>query len=189
MRCDDVIRELAAPTAGGDPAALANHLATCPACARLAENAARFDRLWQTTRPVEPSVDTWDALWANVSARLDQPVEVEVAVARETAEATPERDLIPFPVAARRSWRRQGLWAFSLAQAAGLLIGFGLLLARAPEPAGAALVSVEEGEQVIIGDHGRVDRRDAYADAPQDTLDDNYAMLNAFEAMAKAKDL
>jgi DNA-binding helix-hairpin-helix protein with protein kinase domain len=187
MRCDDVIHELATPTAGGDPAALADHLAICPSCARSAANAARFDRLWEATRPVEPSVETWDALWANVSARLDVPVEV----ALETADLPPGRDLIAFPVAARRSWRSRELWAFSLAQAACLLLAFGLLLGRAPEPAGAALVRVdiEAGEQVIIRDKGQVDRRDAYADAPQDTLDDNYAMLNAFEAMAKAKDL
>ena len=55
MRCDEVIRELAVPTDDRDSAALAEHLANCPSCAVWAKRDAEFDRLWDATRPAEPS--------------------------------------------------------------------------------------------------------------------------------------
>ena len=73
MRCEEVIRELAVPTAGRDELAISRHLAGCEACSRWAEQAAEFDRLWDATRPVEPSAEAWDNLWSSVTAQLDQP--------------------------------------------------------------------------------------------------------------------
>ena len=55
MHCDKVIRELAVPTDDRDSAVLAEHLANCPSCAGWAKKDAQFDRLWDATRPVEPS--------------------------------------------------------------------------------------------------------------------------------------
>ena len=72
MQCDKVIRELAVPTDERDSASLAEHLAQCPACARWADNAARFDRLWEATRPAEPAGDVWDTVWARVACAVDK---------------------------------------------------------------------------------------------------------------------
>jgi hypothetical protein len=71
MRCDEVIRELAAPTDSRDPASLADHLSRCPSCTTWAEHAARLDRLWQVTQPVEPTSDVWDDVWAKVVSSLE----------------------------------------------------------------------------------------------------------------------
>lgn len=184
LRCDDVNRELAVPTAGCDPAALAEHLAACPDCAHAAERAERFDRLWRASRPPEPSDAAWDSLWAGVAAGLDaaEPVEVGGDLIEEE-----EHDLIPLPVAASRRWRRWGTALFGLAQAAVLLVGFGLLLTRTQPEAAASVVSVdiEPGEVVLIRGDGQVRRSEpALPDMPGDTVDGNFAMFNALEAMA-----
>ena len=54
LRCDDVTRELAAPSADRDCAALADHLAGCPSCSTFAAGVDALDRLWVVTRPAEP---------------------------------------------------------------------------------------------------------------------------------------
>ena len=148
MHCDDVTGELAAPTAGCDLAALADHLAACPACSLFAKRAAHLDHLWEITRPVAPSERAWDVLWAGVCDHLDRPVEVEVGIVEIEEEAG--RDLIALPIAVSRPWRRWATAVFGLAQAAALLVGFGLMLARSPQEAQAAVVSVdiEPGERV-----------------------------------------
>ena len=66
MRCEDVIRELAAPTDTRDAASLAEHLSRCPSCAAWAERAARLDHLWEVTQPAEPTPEVWDNVWAQV---------------------------------------------------------------------------------------------------------------------------
>ena len=182
MRCDDVIRELAAPTAGCDSAALADHLAACPACSHFAERVAHLDHLWEATRPALPSDRAWGVLWTAVCDQLDQPVEVGISVEEEVG-----RDLIALPVAVSRPWRRWATVVFGLAQAAALLVGFGLMLARAPQETHAAVVAVdiEPGETVLIGDNGQVNRTEIDADVGPSDIDENYAMFNALEAMAK----
>ena len=55
MRCDEVVRELAAPTGNRDREAMAEHLAACSACAEWARRAGDLDRLWGATRPAEPT--------------------------------------------------------------------------------------------------------------------------------------
>ena len=64
MHCDELIRELAVPTDDRDSAAVAEHLANCPSCAGWARRDAQFDRLWNATRPLEPSPQVWDTVWA-----------------------------------------------------------------------------------------------------------------------------
>jgi len=61
MRCEEVTRELAAPTGLADPAALAGHVASCPGCAEWSRRSARLDRIW----------DAMEALWLGASAALD----------------------------------------------------------------------------------------------------------------------
>jgi hypothetical protein len=66
-RCVEVTRELAAPTGTPDPAAVAEHLASCPHCASWGRHAAALDRLWEATRPAAPPASSWNALWADVA--------------------------------------------------------------------------------------------------------------------------
>jgi hypothetical protein len=77
MRCDDVIRELAAPTDTRDSASLSDHLNRCPSCADWAQRADRLDRLWQLTQPVEPTSGVWDNVWARVVSSLDAPAALD----------------------------------------------------------------------------------------------------------------
>ena len=72
MHCDEVIRELAVPTDDRDPASLAEHLAQCPSCAAWADRAAQFDRLWEATRPAEPTGEMWDTVWTQVACAVDK---------------------------------------------------------------------------------------------------------------------
>lgn len=85
MRCEDVIRELAAPVDGQDAAALADHLDNCSACAEWSARMASWDRLWNATRPVEPAPEVWDAVWDRIERSLDQAP----ARTREVAESIP----------------------------------------------------------------------------------------------------
>jgi hypothetical protein len=71
MRCVDVIRELASPTDTRNTVDLAEHLNRCPSCANCAKQATQFDRLWDTTRPAEPSPDVWENLWSQVARSLE----------------------------------------------------------------------------------------------------------------------
>ena len=71
MRCEDVIRELAAPSDGKASAALAEHLENCPACAEWSARMASFDRLWAQTGPAEPTDVQWNAVWNLISLNLD----------------------------------------------------------------------------------------------------------------------
>jgi hypothetical protein len=71
MRCLDVIRELAAPTNTQNTVDLAEHLNRCPSCANWARQATQFDRLWDTTRPAEPSPGVWENLWSQVARSLE----------------------------------------------------------------------------------------------------------------------
>ena len=72
MRCVDVIRELAAPTDTRNTVDLAEHLNRCPSCANWARQATQFDRLWDTTRPAEPSPE-----------RVGEPVVASCLLARK----------------------------------------------------------------------------------------------------------
>jgi hypothetical protein len=113
MRCDDLTRELASPTGALSSAQMAEHLAACPTCAEWSRRANRFDRIWEATRPTEPSMDALDALWARASVELDG-----VKAPATLKFARPNRG------------RRRAMVAFFAAQAAVLLVGALLLLDR-----------------------------------------------------------
>lgn len=124
MRCDEVILELAVPSADHDPAVMAEHLAGCEACAEWARRAERLDRLWDATRPTEPTPAAWNVVWSNIAEGL---------AAREThpASTTPAT---PIVIPARRP--APGRWIAAvalvgLAQAAAILVALGLAW-RAP---------------------------------------------------------
>ena len=111
MRCEDLTREIASPTGALDPAAMAGHLAACPACDEWSRRAEKLDRIWEATRPSGPSMDAMDALWARASAELD---------ARKAAPA-----MLRLDRPGRRRWAMAGL---VLAQAAAVLVAAAVLL-------------------------------------------------------------
>jgi hypothetical protein len=168
MRCDDVIRELAAPTDARDSASLSEHLNHCSSCAAWAERAARLNRLWQVTQPVEPTSDVWDHVWAQVISSLDVQTTKGVISPAVTSlrnglgSGTPptftakpnERSLTrPF-----RSKRLAAIAIVGLAQAAAVLLVAGMswqffVPSRTPQTkviASLPSVDIEEGHLVMI---------------------------------------
>ncbi len=110
LRCDDVTGALSAPRAAIDLPGLAEHLAECPSCAAQVERDAALTRLWESTRPLEPSAETWNTIWAGVCDRLDaQPVTIPL-----------------------RPRQRHTAIAFITAQAAAVLAAFVLWAAHRP---------------------------------------------------------
>jgi hypothetical protein len=143
MRCDEVVRELSAPTADRDRAAMAEHLAGCSACAEWARRVQGLDRLWDATRPAEPSPEAWDAVWANIAQALPGAVVVHRAGEDSPApDFSPSRNgsgpkllmhpapaPAPAPAGSRprgRSWRLTAVVLVGLAQAAAILVALGL---------------------------------------------------------------
>jgi len=216
MRCDEVIRELAVPTAGRDDLAVSLHLADCEACARQAALAAAFDRLWQDTRPAEPAPETWDNLWSSVAAKLDQPSSSPV-----TATYARSIHVSGSPLKAAHSAgglatpRRGRLWSglaaagiIGLAQAAALLIALGVswrtpvrppsvtqasqipqIAVISPNPAMGvdSVVEVEEGQVVLIRSDGpEVRVDDLTAQEVSNGVDEWYLFFNVLEPMAKS---
>jgi len=121
-RCDDVTRELSAPTGRLDAEALDRHLAACVACADFARRSARLDDLWAESRPAVPA-DAFGALWA--------AVEREAAVA--VADDRPRPKLLAMPAGqAPGRWRRQAIVGLLMAQAAAAAVIF-LTMAVQPE--------------------------------------------------------
>ena len=111
MRCDEVIRELSVPTPGRDDLAISRHLTGCETCSRWAEQAAEFDRLWDATRPAEPSAPAWDHLWSSVTAQLDQPAHATVNGIRSIHSPGLPSAVSPAPSGAAvtgAAWRRSG---------------------------------------------------------------------------------
>jgi hypothetical protein len=145
MRCDEVVRELAAPTADGDRTAMADHLAGCAACADWARRAEGLDRLWDATRPAGPSAEAWDAVWARIATTLPCPAPAEEM---PTAVASPSRNGVApkilvhpgsVPAGPRprgRTWRFAAVALVGLAQAAAILIALGLAWRTQPHPDG-----------------------------------------------------
>src|SRR5436309_265812 len=142
MRCEDVIRELAAPTGEPDQTAMAQHLAGCPACAAWARRAGQLDALWDAARPPEPAPEAWDSVWATLVRELNALATVEVvspATVRPSPNGRPSKVVAhpaPSPSAAhRRTWRLAAIALVGLAQAAAILIALGLIrFTPTPDP-------------------------------------------------------
>jgi len=135
MQCDEVIRELATPTDNHDSTALAGHIAGCPACAGWANRAVQLDRLWEATRPPEPTPDVWDAVWVRMATSLDPSTSTEVgsSFTTRTAASTNGSPVVvklppkgPRHSPRSRPWRLVAIGLVGLAQAAAILLAVGL---------------------------------------------------------------
>jgi hypothetical protein len=132
MLCNDFIQELAVPTDDRDSAGLAAHLSNCPGCAAWAKRDAQFDRLWNATRPVEPSSQVWDSVWSYITSSFDSstPADFE-AIASPMATSNGsvprvERPLGLTPASSRsRRWNWAAIGLIGLAQAAAVLLAVG----------------------------------------------------------------
>jgi len=202
MRCVDVIAELAVSTPDAtNPAPVAEHLAHCPRCAAWAGRDAKLQRLWEATRPEEPSASAWATVWGQVTQALDSAPVPAMA---------PPLTLRPAPAAAR-PWRRWGVAAFGIAQAAVLLVAAwfvsgpdgnprpqgarpGTELASTLDPSNAGLipstagpdVEIESGTIVMIesGPEGvKVVRQ--LIDESSTAVDAGFVAIGIFEAMAE----
>jgi len=135
MRCNEVIRELAAPTGDRDRTAMAEHLAGCGSCAAWARRAAQLDQLWEATSPPKPAPAAWDSVWSSIAQALDSSAPTEIAAPAPSQPSrngsSPKVIAHPAPDGPRPAWRfRTGrlaaLTGVGLAQAAAILIAVGL---------------------------------------------------------------
>lgn len=167
LSCNDVIQ---GPGAGHDAQAVAEHLAACPECSTLT-------RLWESTRPVEPTAAAWDSVWTRISRQLDHAA---------VAEMQPE----PAGVFALTSrWQRIAGGSLVAAQAAAILAAV-VLGTSAPTPVVAkatpSVVDIETGELTCIGEKGQVRRiPELVQDEGPNTISANFAMFNDFESLAE----
>lgn len=204
MNCDEVIRELAAPTDDRDSAALAEHLTDCRSCADWARSAEQLDRLWDVTRPHEPSTAVWDAMWARVIAVLDaasSPALSHNAAATRATRAVPTDVISPSNVHSgsaprRRPWRMAAIGLVGLAQAAAVILAVVLAPRTSnefPSQSPSAVVSapvmlnleIDEGHLVVI----RCDQLSAEVEdrTPHESygFDDWYPVFNTVEGLSK----
>jgi len=128
MHCDEVVKELATPTDHRDSTALADHIAGCPACADWANCAVQLDRLWEATRPIEPTPDVWDAVWARMASSLDPSTSTEL---ESTGPLNGSPRVVEIPLNGPRHSPRSRPWhsaaiGLGLAQAAAILLAVGL---------------------------------------------------------------
>lgn len=157
-----------------------------------ADREAGIDRLWDASRPIEPTAAAWETLWAGVLDRLDAPA--------EAAPAPAPLRLEPVPANRWTSWRHKGRVALGLAQAAAILMAAGLLLRQVPEPRGRSTdptafgpqvveVNIDAGQVILIHDQ-HADRAplvlalETSADRV-DSVDAQYLMFNALESLAQ----
>ena len=127
MRCEDLTRELARPTGALASAEVLGHLAACPACAERSRRDGQLDRIWEATRPLGPSMDAMDDLWARAARELDglkSPATLKLAA----------------PGRARRP--RRAMVALFVAQAAAILVAALIVLARNGHEVKAAFLNL-----------------------------------------------
>lgn len=174
MRCEDVMRALAVPVEGRDAAALAEHLDHCSVCAEWSARGIAWDRLWDATRPEEPTQDAWDVVWLRVEQSLEQRsahaqerVGSSWTVSAKSASmqnvAAPSAvAAVPFPHRSHRRFRFFATAAAAVLAAVGLFawefppVGNGPEIARIEvSPDSTALhaiatVDIDEGQLVVI---------------------------------------
>ncbi len=155
MRCDDVIRELAVPSGEQNPAMLRDHLAACASCANWATHAGQLDRIWELTRPTEPSPEAWDAVWAQIASSLDSSTVTQVEtfslpMASVNGRASSLLKPVEPKLAVRersRNWRALGV--IGIAQAAAILLVISLTWHRSPEPIRPVVADVKAPSTAI----------------------------------------
>jgi hypothetical protein len=214
MQCNEVIRELAAPSDDQDSAALAEHLAGCAACSEWAKRASQLDRLWEVTRPADPTPQAWEAVWTRIVASLESStsIRVEHSTARtasrngSTPQAAPTTAQ-PFSSSRRRPWSLAAVASFGLAQAAAVLFVVGLAwhsfplsrnaqIVQRPDPtpstetspsldATSLSIEIEEGNLVVIRSEGQQPEVLVLtSESSPFGIDDWLLMFNAVESMA-----
>jgi hypothetical protein len=186
MRCVDVVQELAVPTSKRNSVEMAEHLAACPRCATEAARSAQLDRLWDASRPDEPTSEQWDALWADCMHRLDHPELTPVA------PMSRPRGNVHLSLKFRRY---AAVASIVLAQAAAILIAV-FLTPRPDQPRSTpsssapitAAIVIEAGQHVVIArDAQGIHLRHLPWDEAHngvvgnDVVDPYLLMLNAFE--------
>ena len=114
MRCDEISRELSAPTGRLDSSAVSAHLKDCSLCANWANQVKKLDDLWDATRPAEPSASAFESAWSGVSAHLDEPATI--------------------PTPARSPMTRRVVFALVSAAAASLLLAVWMGRHQPPGP-------------------------------------------------------
>ena len=172
MRCVDVMGMRATPSDTAEDGALREHLSHCPRCAAWVEDAARFDRLWDATRPSPPPEPAWDALWARVAAQREASTPVLLPMVRESAP---------------RRGQRVAAFVFGIAQIAAVLAAVMCLPPARPGrvEASTVAVEVETGQILFISTDGKgVQVRELARNENSMAVDPYYAMLNAVEGMA-----
>jgi hypothetical protein len=204
MNCDDVIRQLAVPTDDRDSSALAVHLSACPGCAAWARQAEQFERLWELTRPAEPSPEVWDSVWVRVLTSLDSTNRsrlngVSNQVYQGQSGPSPKVDSTAEPhghLLPKRLWIGIGL--VGLAQAAAVLLAVTLTwrssatsspsqsrTVTAPDLASATIsLEIEEGHLVVIHWDGALGKIEDRTPQVSDGVDDWLLGLNAVEGLA-----
>jgi hypothetical protein len=180
MRCCDVIRELVLPSDECDLAALAEHLAHCRTCSAAAKQSSQFNRLWELTRPDEVLHDTWDIVWARITASLASSKRTTLTtVGSPVASPSGSGGAVAMPLVGERStfrsrrWMAAAIGLIGLGQAAAILLA--VLLTGHPSgnspsipgagnrdlslgsrsPTGsqsdvAARIEIDEGQRVVI---------------------------------------
>jgi hypothetical protein len=213
MRCDEVIRELAVPTAGRDDRTLAQHLARCETCARWADRARKLDRLWDATRPADPGAQTWDSLWSSVAANLDQPATSSGNGSHPGPLSESKAKVLSFPGSSPETVRARpwvnvaAIGMIGLAQAAALMLAVGLsghapveapatrrdlheVASVAPEPAPRIDAEIEVGEgrvALIRSAESKVEVVDLPAQEKPGGTDRWYWVYNQFESFSMSE--
>lgn len=193
MQCDNVIRELAVPTDDRDSAGLTEHLAQCPSCAAWADRAARFDRLWEATRPAEPTSEIWDTVWAHVASGVDKKEFVVHSSSLNGSAARIEDSPVPSGRSPGfRARRLMAIGSLGIAQAAAVFLA--VFLSWPPSAvvtdsnvmaASDGIVEIEEGQQVVIRIEGPAARLVVLT--PEGTsygVDPMYLAFNEVEGIA-----
>jgi hypothetical protein len=178
MRCDDVAGALGAPLSEHDVRALTEHLAVCPTCGARFAREARLTRLWDATRPAEPSAAAWDAVWARVAAGIEAPAPAPAV--------SPIR---------RFGLRRSAVAWLALAQAAAVFAAVTTIWALqrtpvvAPQPmhmVQVAHLEFDDGSMLIRQNAaGQQTVQEIELNDNPFGLDGNLAMFNEVEGMAK----
>jgi hypothetical protein len=214
MKCDEVIRELAVPSDDQDPAALAEHLAGCRACALWARHTSQFDRLWEATRPADPTPEAWEAVWVRINESLDASTRMRNQASASSAlyngsspkvaaSNTPQ----PFRSTRPRLWSFAAVTSFGLAQAAAVLFAVAIvwqsfhspqttqfakhptlatdMVSSSTKNASPVAIEIEEGSLVVIrADGEEPEVLVRTSESSPFGIDDWLLMFNTVESMA-----
>lgn len=154
----------------------------------IRDPADRLDALWEATRPVEPSAQAWDRVWASVADDLDRLPASTAPTWREGVIVHP-----PSPILARRPLAvGAAAAAVVLAQAAAILLAVGLSwygadrepAASSPPQVATGEVRIEEGQFVLIRSNAdTVQAIDLSAQLGTGGVDAWYLVYNLLESM------